>query len=295
MEFVDQIEGYPVLGVLGYGANSVIYSVQDPQSDQVYAMKRVVRRNSGDDRFVQQTLNEHKVSSRLDHPTLRMTHELIRRGGLLRVRSVLVLMEMVDGLTLEQQRPPSLFDLSDVFLHVAEGLLSMHQAGFVHADIKPQNILVTTEGLVKVIDFGQSCPIGTVKQRIQGTPDYIAPEQVRRGPITAQTDVFNLGAAMYWCVTGRFVPTVMPRSEHEVGLKMKSIDLIAPVDYNPNVPAAFNSLILNCLHDAPTSRPDSMKEVAARLRIVHHQLRSAPPEPNAATGAPIPARNTGSG
>ena len=85
----------------------------------------------------------------------------------------------------------------------------MHQMGYVHCDIKPNNILRNDKGEVKVIDFGQSCKIGTVKERIQGTPDYIAPEQVARRPITVQTDVFNLGATLYWALTGKAHPDAL--------------------------------------------------------------------------------------
>jgi serine/threonine-protein kinase len=82
----------------------------------------------------------------------------------------------------------------DTFIAAAQGLRAMHQMGYAHCDIKPNNILRSESGQVKVIDYGQSCRIGTIKERIQGTPDYIAPEQVARRPISVQTDVFNLGA-----------------------------------------------------------------------------------------------------
>src|SRR6201999_3313842 len=115
---------------------------------------------------------------------------------------IYVLMEMVDGMTLEQQHSEDIVVLCRLMQQVASGLLAMHKAGFVHADIKPNNILVTDDLHVKIIDFGQSCAVGTVKERIQGTPDYIAPEQVNRKPINQQTDVFNLGATLYWNLTG---------------------------------------------------------------------------------------------
>src|SRR5690606_35077399 len=109
-----------------------------------------------------------------------------------------VLMEMVDGLTLEHYVPDNLIELCRIFQQTALGLHAMHEAGYVHADIKPNNILFMDDQRVKIIDFGQSCKADTVKDRIQGTPDYIAPEQVLRRAITPQTDVFNLGATMYW-------------------------------------------------------------------------------------------------
>ena len=182
-----------------------------------------------------------------------------------------MLMEMVDGATLEQHRPESIKHTICIFRAVAEGLEVMHRAGFVHCDIKPNNVLVSGD-TVKVIDLGQSCPINTVKQRIQGTPDYIAPEQVLRRAITAQTDIFNLGATMYWCVTNRHVPTLIPKSRDEIALKSPVKELLPPAEINPKVPKALNALVLHCLKTEPKDRPRSMQEVADRLGIVLHQI-----------------------
>ena len=80
----------------------------------------------------------------------------------------------------------------------------------MHADIKPNNILIDDHGIVKIIDLGQACAIGTVKKRIQGTPGYMAPEQAHRHEITPKTDIYNLGAMMYWTLVGEVIPTSMP-------------------------------------------------------------------------------------
>src|SRR4029079_13693760 len=126
---------------------------------------------------------------------------MIRKRKMLKTIELQLLMELVDGTSLDVQRPNSLGTLIQVFIQVASGLAAMHRMGYVHADIKPNNILVNEKLAVKIIDFGQSCATSTGKARTHGTPDYIAPEQVGRGPLTAATDVFNFGATMYWCVT----------------------------------------------------------------------------------------------
>ncbi len=115
-----------------------------------------------------------------------------------KVSEAFMLMELVDGKPLDVRPPNSLMETVDTFIKVAEGLKALHLMGWVHCDIKPNNILRNERGEVKVIDFGQSCKIGTVKERIQGTPDYISPEQVSRRPVAIQTDVYNLGATLYW-------------------------------------------------------------------------------------------------
>jgi serine/threonine-protein kinase len=274
MTLIDRLAGYEVLEVLGYGASSTIYAVQEPKSGQVYAIKRVVRRTPSDQRFLEQAITEHEVACRFDHPVLRKSHKLMRRRKMLRTAEVLVLMEMIDGVTLEQRRPKHLNDLVDVFVHVTEGLEAMHKGATVHCDIKPNNILLNSDREVKVIDFGQSCPVGTVKQRIQGTPDYIAPEQVLRRRITIQTDVFNFGATLYWCLTNHHVPTLIPAGNREVGVKPDNRFRPAR-ELNPNIPAALDALVTACLRTEPKDRPASMKEVRERLQLVFRQKNGA--------------------
>jgi len=275
MNDLEQIAGYQVLAVLGHGASSTIYAVMDPRDQQVYAIKRVVRRTPSDQRFVDQAMVEHETAQQIDHPTIRKSHKIIRRRKVLKTSELLVLMEMVDATTLEQHRPESIRQTIRIFRAAAEGLEAMHRAGYVHCDIKPNNILVSGD-TVKIIDLGQSCPLATTKQRIQGTPDYIAPEQVLRRAITAQTDIFNLGATMYWCVTNRHIPTLIPRTQGRdelgVGLKEPVKELLPPGEINPKVPKALNALILHCLKTEPKERPRSMQEVADRLGIVLHQI-----------------------
>jgi len=270
MTHMDRIGPYNVLAVLGYGASSTIYAVQQPRDGQVYALKRVIRKDPSDKRFIQQTINESRMAMRVDHPAIRKCFKL-RRLGLVGTREVQLLMELVDGRNLVQQRPVTMLEQVKVFMTVAEGLAAMHKVQVVHADIKPNNILVTDTGEVKVIDLGQSCPVGTVKQRIQGTPDYIAPEQVKRRQLTSRTDIFNLGATMYWCVTDNHVPTLIPKSAHEVTLK-QDMELREPNEINDKVTSALNSLILQCLKYRPEDRPESMNEIHARLNVAVHQL-----------------------
>ena len=122
-----------------------------------------------------------------------------------------LVMEYCTGQTLQENRMESVPHLVTIFNEVANGLAYMNARGFVHSDIKPNNIVVAPDGAVKVIDMGQSCPLGTIKERIQGTPDFIAPEQVYRRPLDARTDVYNFGATLYWVLTGKPIPTALPQ------------------------------------------------------------------------------------
>jgi len=172
---------YDVIERLGEGARSVIYAVSDPTTKQLYALKHVVRADPKDLRFVEQMEAEFEISRQFVHPNLRRTFELkINKKMMMKVTEAFLLMELVDGKALDVRPPKSILETIDIFVQVAQGLQAMHTLGFVHCDIKPNNILRSDTGKVKIIDYGQSCKIGVIKERIQGTPDYIAPEQVKR-------------------------------------------------------------------------------------------------------------------
>src|SRR5688500_16753826 len=168
---------YQVVDRLGEGAGSTIYKVLDPDSRQTFALKHVKRADPKDIRFVEQMEAEFEISRAFNHKNLRRSYELkIVKTMLLKVAEAFLVMEYFDGLPLGKGLPTDLLDVFDTFIQAAEGLKAMNAMGFVHCDIKPNNILRDRHGRVKVIDFGQSCRSGTVKERIQGTPDFIAPE-----------------------------------------------------------------------------------------------------------------------
>lgn len=271
----EMIDCYRVMAELGRGAASIIYLVNDTNTKRIHALKHVVKTTEKDDRFLEQTQAEYDIGSKLDHPVIRKMDRLIKkRTGLLAVTEMFLLMELVDGESLDK-KPPRTFDVAaDIFEQVAKGLAHMHNRGFVHADMKPNNVVVSAGGVVKVIDLGQSCAVNTVKKRIQGTPDYIAPEQVHRRPITHKTDIYNLGATMYWSLTKHFVPTALAKGDSLVG----SLDdtMIKPpkrpIEINRRVPELFDKLIMDCVQIEPAARPDSMGDVAERLNLIRGKL-----------------------
>ena len=240
----QKLMGYEVLDKLGEGARSTIYAVQDPATQKMFALKHVLRDEQKDIRFVEQMETEFEISRQFNHPNLRRTYELkINKSMLLKVTEAYLVMELFDGKPLDVAPPRTTLDVLDVFIQVSQGLKYMHQLGFVHCDLKPNNILRSDSGMVKVIDYGQSCKIGTVKERIQGTPDYIAPEQVDRKPISVQTDVYNLGATLYWALTGRNIPTkytVKKGGEHSF-LVDDRID--TPAQLNPKPLTALSAAV----------------------------------------------------
>jgi serine/threonine-protein kinase len=268
---------YEVLERLGEGARSVIYAVSDPRTRQVYALKHVLRTDKKDDRFIEQMETEFEVSRHFAHPNLRRSYELkIVRNILMQPREAFLLMELVDGRTLDVRKPRDMVEIVDTFIQAAQGLKAMHALGYAHCDIKPNNILRADQGQVKLIDFGQACKIGTVKERIQGTPDYIAPEQVARRPISVQTDVFNLGATIYWTVSGTNIPTLYTVNKRGDNSFLLDQTIQTPVDLNPAVPPGLSNLVMECISTRPAKRPADMDQIIMRLELIKHIITSKP-------------------
>lgn len=274
------IAGFTVLARLGEGARSTLYAVHDPKSRQVWTLKHVIKSDGKDQRFIEQCEREYAIGSKLDHPALRGMHRLVKHRKLLRVEGVSLLMEFVDAASLDQQLPRTYEEATGIFTQVGEALSHMHEKGFVHADLKPTNILVTEQGQVKVIDLGQACQAGTIKKRIQGTPGYMAPEQARREAIDERTDIFNFGATLYWVLVREVIPTMMPPAQGDDALLQKveedEVDPpVPPRERNPRVPQDLSDLVIDCVAFDRDDRPESMQHVLARL----HKAATTKPVP----------------
>ncbi len=265
------ISGYSITKRIGAGARSTIYLAIDEDSKNTIALKRVVLEKPDDTRIFEQVETEYRVAKRIDHPYVRKCFELKRIRSLFKTKELLLSMEYFEGQSLEDAPTLSLVDVLLVFRMVASGLNAMHQQGFVHCDIKPNNILLSQSGTIKIIDLGQSCRIGTTKPRIQGTPDYIAPEQVRRRPLGPKTDIFNLGATMYWALTGKNVPTLIPKNKGGIGLVIPK-NCPAPHEIRKKVPVGVSKLIMDCIKDNPADRPRNMMMVISRLDLMIHSI-----------------------
>jgi len=272
---------YDVLERLGEGAKSTIYRVVDPTTQRVFALKHVVRSIQKDIRFIEQMETEFQISRQFNHPNLRRTFDLkIQKRMLMKIAEAFLLMEYVEGQTLDLRPPRSTLEIIDTFLQVAQGIKAMHAMGYVHCDMKPNNVLRNDTGEVKVIDFGQSCPIGTVKERIQGTPDFIAPEQVNRKPVTNQTDIYNLGATIYWCLTAKHVPTVYTVTKKGENSFLLENRIETPQDLNPKVPLALSNLVMDCISVRPAKRPADMESVITRLELARHTMQKPQVSPD---------------
>jgi len=269
---IIDVDGFRIIRRLGTGARTTIYLAVDELTQQKVALKRAVLECPADTRIFEQIETEYKIARQIDHPYVRKCYKLIKKRKLLRTQEMLLTMEMFEGRTLEESPSLSLGDILLIFRMIATALNAMHQQSLVHCDIKPNNILINKEGSIKIIDLGQGCKIGTIKTRIQGTPDYIAPEQVHRKHISHRTDIFNLGATMYWALTGKNVPTLIPQKT-DIGKRTSELQKFKPPHkVYSKIPLEVSKIVMDCVQEKPTDRPASMSEIIARVDVLIRQI-----------------------
>ena len=246
---------YRVVNTLGTGAGSTILLISDKTAGgKRYALKVVRKQEPEDEVYVQQALTEFEAAKKLNHPAISKVYDCRLKKSWFKVKGVELLMEYVDGKTLDEIEAPELGQLVLMFCHVASAMAHMHRRGVFHGDLKPGNIMLNKAGQVKLIDFGTAWVRGQDKERIQGTPQYIAPEQANEKVVNEKTDIYNLGATMYRMLTGRFPQQGIPKPGEDR-------KLVPPSKLNPRIPAALNELIIASLSIDPSKRPAGMFEM----------------------------------
>jgi serine/threonine protein kinase len=269
---------FTVVGKLGEGAHSSILHVRRSADSKNYALKVVPIDSADDNKYHEQARQEFVVGQMLDHPSLIKIHALEAvKDWMFRVRKVHLLIEYVNGQTLDTCPPLRVPQLVQVFEKVASGLVHMHRRKVCHADLKPNNIMLSRAGDVKVIDYGLACLKGEKKDRIQGTPEYIAPEQHKHKMVNERTDIYNLGATMYRMLTFRLPPCVVA-ADGGLPLDAKTWQrMYKPVEeFNAEAPPALCDLVKRCLTFHAAARPERMGEVQGTLDHLVDELVQKP-------------------
>jgi serine/threonine-protein kinase len=257
--------GFEILGHLARGAGSVLYYAQGTHTNDVHVLKHVSIQTPRDKRYYQQLRTEFLLGRRLGHPGLRRARSMhIRRSWSGGVTEAALILELCQGNTLEEYFPTDTTQRICIFVRAAMAVAALNDYGYVHCDLKPGNILVTADSHAMVIDLGQACRIGVTKERIQGTPNYMAPEQARRGAMTPKTDVFCFGATMYTTLTGKQMPTLMTAGRGENSLMIDDW-IPAPHTIDASIPPDLSLLVMDCVRTNMDRRPADMHEVVARL------------------------------
>jgi eukaryotic-like serine/threonine-protein kinase len=255
---------YRIVNPLGNGAGSTILLISDKTSGgKRYALKVVKRQDADDDIYIAQAQLEYEVAQKLNHPAIAKVYDIRNRRSWFRLSGVELLIEYVDGKTLDELEAPEMGQLVLVFNHVASAMTHMHRRGVYHGDLKPSNIMLSKNGQVKLIDFGTAWIRGQEKNRVQGTPQFMAPEQVTEKVVDEKTDIYNLGATMYRMFTGRFVQQGLPKTGEGGTRKLPT-----PAQINPKIPGPLNDTIMACLEISPERRPSGMFEIRNQLAAI---------------------------
>jgi serine/threonine protein kinase len=284
MAGITRIGKFQVLGTLGSGAHSSILHIRRSADSTQYALKVVPLDGPEDNKYLEQAQHEFRVAQKLHHPNLIRVHALeTPRDWLFRIRKVHLLIEYVNGQTLDKFPRIAIARLVQIFEKVAAGLVHMHRRGVCHADLKPNNILLSRSGEVKVIDYGLAWIKGEPKSRVQGTPEYMAPEQARRRMVNERTDIFNFGATMYRLVTWRNLPSMIDPEGMGGPSEGLMIDektwknLLKPVqELAADAPPKLCDLIHRCLEFDSHKRPERMSEVQGALDHLVDKLARSP-------------------
>ncbi|HWE35576.1 MAG TPA: serine/threonine-protein kinase, partial [Isosphaeraceae bacterium] len=248
-----------------------ILQVVEKALGRTFALKVVKRQSVDDDIYIAQALHELEVAQQLDHRTLLKIYDGQTKRKWLRTTGVELLMEFVDGRTLDDLQSRDVGQLVLVFSQVASGLNHMHRRGVYHGDLKPANIMLSRAGAVKIIDFGTAWIRGQPKDRVQGTPQYMAPEQASDKVVDDRTDLYNFGATMYRLLTGEYANLggLLPSANGALGARSK---VRPPIGYNPNIPGTLNETVMACLDPDPDRRPAGAFEVKHQLKAVAKYL-----------------------
>jgi serine/threonine protein kinase len=271
-----KIGRFHVLDTLGTGAHSTILHVRRSADARHYALKVVKIATSSEQKFLNQARHEFDVAKRFDHPNLIKIYALDEhRDWLFRIREIHLLIEYVQGKTLDTLQRLSVPRLVQIFEKVASGLVHMHRRSVYHADLKPNNIMLSRrKGEVKIIDYGLAWIRGTDKDRVQGTPEYMAPEQVTQRVVNEGTDIYNFGATMYRLLTFHLPPNALQAARDSSLVDARTWkQAIKPIQaFNSNAPRELCDLVHQCLSYFPTDRPARAVEIQEALSNLQEEL-----------------------
>ncbi len=197
---------YEILERLGTGGMGVVYKARDTTLNRLVALKFLPGRLTGDEEATRRFVEEARTASALDHAHICTIHEISQTAdGLL-----FMVMSYVQGETLKERigrGPLPVEDALDIAVQITEGLMEAHEHGIAHRDVKPGNVLITSEDRVKIVDFGLASLVGLPPENkpglFMGTLLYMSPEQLRNEPVDHRSDLWSLGVTMYEMLAGR--------------------------------------------------------------------------------------------
>ncbi len=261
------INRYEIIMKIGSGGMADVYKAKDHVLNRLVAIKVLKQEYSTDATFVKKFRVEAQSAAGLSHPNIVNVYDVGEDDGV-----YFIVMELVQGITLknyiDMKGKLDIREALNISVQIASGLSAAHENRIIHRDIKPQNIIMSRDGKVKVTDFGiaKVADSTTVTTTAAGTVHYISPEQARGGYSDERSDIYSLGITMYEMVTGR-VPF---EGETNVAVALMHIqsEITPPRQLEPSIPVSFEKIILKCTQKKPERRYASARELIADLRKV---------------------------
>ena len=269
---VTKLGRYEVLSELGKGAMGVVYLAKDPVIGRLVAVK-TIRNSQGDDddsesrEFRERFVREAQTAGILSHPNIVTIHDI---GEDVESRTSFIAMEYIEGRNLKtllaDKKKFTWEEVADLIAQIGEALDYAHRKGIIHRDIKPANIILTTDGKVKITDFGiakvASSNLTTTGQFL-GTPNYMSPEQVSGAPVDGRSDIFSLGVVLYELLTNR--KPFQGDNLTAISYKIVHEDFTPPADLSHEVPLDFNAIVARAMAKDPWNRYQRGKDMALAL------------------------------
>lgn len=256
---------YEIVSKIGAGGMSDVYKAKDHVLGRFVAIK-VLRTEFSEDRtFVAKFRTEAQSAAGLEHPNIVNIYDVGSEDGL-----YFIVMEYVEGITLktyiEKKGQLTFKESVSIAIQVARGIEAAHNKQITHRDIKPQNIIISTEGKVKVTDFGiaRAASSNTISSDVMGSVHYSSPEQARNGFVDGRSDIYSLGIVMYEMVTGR-VPFDGDTTV-AVAIQHLQEEITPPSTYASNLPISLEKIILKCTQKNPDRRYQTIEDLLADLR-----------------------------
>lgn len=256
---------YEIVGRIGAGGMSNVYKAKDQKLNRFVAVKVLKPEFSADATFVKKFRVEAQSAAGLSHPNIVNVYDVGEENGI-----YYIVMELVQGITLkhyiERKGKLDIREVLNISVQIASGMGAAHANRIIHRDIKPQNVIMSRDGKVKVTDFGiaKAADSTTVTTNAAGSVHYISPEQARGGYSDEKSDIYSLGITIYEMVTGR----VPYDGENNVSVALQHIqgNMTPPSQLNPDIPRSVERIILKCTQKKPDLRYSSAKELIMDLR-----------------------------
>src|SRR6476661_5318044 len=276
---------YEVIAPLGAGGMGEVYRARDPKLNREVAIKVLPEAVAHNPDRLARFEREARMAAALNHPNIVTLYSIEEAGGIR-----FLTMEHVEGQSLDRlvrSEGMPLARVLDVALSLAAALTAAHEKGIVHRDLKPANVMLTSDGWVKVLDFGlakrsagdvmeaeattkvSTSPL-TAAETVVGTIPYMAPEQLRAEPVDARTDVFALGIVLYELAAG-----------HRPFRGATDLDVCSAIlrdsparltSFRPDLPRGFEEIVERCLEKAPAGRFQTANEVRVELELLRREL-----------------------